>query len=133
VKYMLDTDTCVYLIRKSHPSILKHIKRNRSGDVGISVISMSELEYGVQKSAYPGKNARALLAFLASFEVAPLEENAARVYGELRAGAERAGRPIGAKDLLIAAHARARGCVLVTNNEREFSRVPGLTVENWTR
>ncbi len=130
---MLDTDTCVYLIRKSHPSILKHIKRNRSGDVGISVISMSELEYGVQKSAYPGKNARALLAFLASFEVAPLEENAARVYGELRAGAERAGRPIGAKDLLIAAHARARGCVLVTNNEREFSRVPGLTVENWTR
>jgi len=105
----------------------------RIADVGISSITLSELEYGVAKSQKPQQNKLALAEFLAPIEILPYDDMAAEQYGEIRALLEKKGTPIGSLDMLIAAHALSLNSILVTNNESEFRRVPGLIVENWTK
>ncbi len=129
---MLDTNICVELIRNRSEVMLKQLQRHEVGEVGISVITLAELRHGVEKSAKPGQNSIALGEFCAPLEILPFEDAAAVEYGRVRAALERKGQIIGPMDLLIAAHALCAGVVLVTNNEREFRRVRGLRVENWT-
>lgn len=132
MKYLLDTNICIFLINKKSLRVLDHIRAQDVGDVGVSSVTAAELEYGVAKTGST-RNKAALAAFLLPLDVAPFDADAARAYGEVRAGLEKAGTPIGPLDMLIAAHALSLGCVLVTNNVREFRRVSGLDVEDWTR
>jgi len=129
---MLDTNICIYIIKQKPPAVLEHFKEYRIGDIGISSITLAELRYGVAKSGYPDKNAEALEEFIIPLEIFPFTEDATLAYGELRAILEKLGNPIGSMDLLIAAHAVSLGVTLVTNNTREFSRVPGLNLVDWT-
>ena len=131
MKYLLDTNICIYLIKHHPPVVRKHFERLVPGDVGISSITLAELEYGVQKSRFPEKNRAALTQFVLPLEVPAFDAEAALAYGQVRADLGTRGVPIGALDLLIAAQALALGVVLVTNNVREFRRVRGLRVENW--
>ena len=132
MKYLLDTNICIYLIRERSKPLLEKIIANSSEGLGLSVITVCELEFGVAKSSAKEKNRLALDRFINKFSVLPLGEKVAKTYGELRAGLEVNGTPIGPLDLLIAAHALAENLTLVTNNEYEFKRVTGLRVENWT-
>jgi tRNA(fMet)-specific endonuclease VapC len=129
--YLLDTNICIYVL-KQHSDRLRH-KFKVTRDLSISTITLAELWFGVENSAPSSRQRRRdqLAAFTRLLLVLPFDRGAAEHYGNVRAWLRRQGRPIGNNDLLIAAHARSRGCVLVTNNEREFSRVPDLTVENW--
>jgi len=131
MQYLLDTNICIYLIKKRPPQVIERLRRMSPADIGISTITVSELQYGAAKSERPEANREALGKFLTAFELVPWGVDAALHCGEIRANLERDGRPIGAMDLLIAAHARSLGVVLVTNNVREFERVPGLCLENW--
>ena len=128
---LLDTDICIYLIREKPRSILDRFNQHAVGDLGISVITLAELEYGVSKSSKPAKNKEALDQFVAPLDVAAFDRSATAAYGKLRAMLEKKGQSIGAMDLLIAAHALALDVRLVTHNVREFGRVPGLRVETW--
>ena len=128
---MLDTNICIYIIKQKPPAVLEHFRQYQVGDIAISSITLAELRYGVAKSHYRGKNAKALDEFIIPLEILPFDEEATRAYGEIRAALEKAGTPIGSMDLLIAAHATSLGVTLVTNNTREFNRVPGLTVVDW--
>ncbi|MFT4247286.1 MAG: PIN domain-containing protein [Pseudomonas sp.] len=130
MRYLLDTNICIYIISRRPPGVFAHFDGLRAGEVGISSITGAELDYGVSKSGSP-RNRQALDKFLAPLDVLPFDEAAMRRYGDLRSGLERQGTPIGALDLLIAAHALALDVVLVSNNLREFERVPGLRLENW--
>ena len=130
--YLLDTNICIYIIRRNSERVIERLIQKRISDVAISSITLSELEYGVAKSAKPKQNALALAEFLAPLLVIPYDEIAAHRYGHIRAELEKRGAPIGSLDMLIAAHALALQTILVTNNESEFNRVPGLRVENWT-
>lgn len=132
MRFLLDTDMCIYLIKRKPEQALARLQSLRISDVGISSITLSELEYGVAKSSQPEQNKMALLEFVAPLEIASYDEEAAAEYGRVRAYLEAQGTPIGPLDTLIAAQALALGCVLVTNNQREFSRVPDLLIENWT-
>lgn len=131
MKYLLDTDICFYIIKRRPEAVFRRFRDLAPGDVGISSVTLSELCFGVEKSLDPSRNREALEAFLVPLEVAPFEASAAFRYGGLRAALERAGKPIGSMDMLIASHALALSVPLVTNNVREFSRVPGLKLENW--
>ena len=127
---LLDTNICIYIINAKPPGVLAHFERYRLGDVGISSVVASELAYGVAKSRSV-RNRQALEMFLAPLEVLPFDEGAVWVYGDLRAELERDGRSIDALDTMIAAHALSLDATLVTNNVREFSRVPRLNLDNW--
>lgn len=129
-RYLLDTNTCIYIINRRPPEVFVRFEALSVGDVGISSITGAELAFGVAKSGSE-RNRQALDKFLAPLEVCAFDEAAMRHYGTLRSHLERLGTPIGALDTLIAAHAVVLGCVLVTNNVREFQRVPGLALENW--
>lgn len=129
--FMFDTNICIYIIRKHPAKILKKVRQYSISDLAISVLSVCELEYGASKSSNPEKNRQTLIEFLAPFEICPFTEQAASHYGDIRAHVEKGGRPIGAMDLLIAAHARSLSLTLVTNDLKEFERVPGLKTENW--
>ena len=129
--YLLDTNICIYVIKRRPPQVLARFHRCAVGDIGLSTVTLAELEYGAAKSQFPAPNQAALAAFTLPLEVVPFDAPAAAAYGPIRATLERQGTPIGAMDLLIAAHARSLGVILVTNNVREFGRVPGLQVENW--
>ncbi len=129
--YMLDTNICVYLIRNNPLRVRRHFEQLHPGDVFISSIVLAELMFGISKSLHQQENTRALEMFLLPLEVAPFDVSAAGAYGDIRSDLEKQGSIIGANDLLIAAHAISLDMTLVTNNEREFSRVPGLRVENW--
>ena len=131
MKLMLDTNICIYLIKQHPPSALERFLSHPVGDIGISSITVAELDYGVSKSRHATKNRLALSQFLSPLEVASFARDAAAAYGRLRATLEQKGLPIGSMDLLIAAHALSLGVRLVTNNTREFRRIPGLRVENW--
>lgn len=131
MKLMLDTNICIYIIKQQPVAVLKRFLEYRLGDIGISSITLSELRYGVAKSTYQEKNAKALDEFIIPLEVLSFDEEAARIYGDIRAALEKAGTPIGAMDMLIAAHAVSLGIPLVTNNTREFARIPTLTVVDW--
>lgn len=131
MKYLLDTNICIYIIKKKPLSILEQLKKTTIEDIGISTITLAELEYGVAKSQHIEKNQKALTAFLSPFEICPFDDMAAEVYGKLRATLERQGTPIGSMDLMIAAHALSLRLTLVTHNTREFNRVKNLNVETW--
>jgi len=130
VRYLLDTDICIYVINRRPSGVFDRFATLEAGEVGISSITGAELHFGVAKSG-SARNAAALEKFLAPLEVMPFEEQAMRRYGLLRSHLESSGKPIGALDLLIAAHALALGTTLVTNNLREYGRIAGLKVENW--
>lgn len=129
--WLLDTNICIYLIKRKPERVLQRLRELDISTVGVSSITVAELQYGVAKSARPEQNALALAALLAPLDILAFDDDAASVYGAVRAGLERAGTPIGSMDLLIAAHALALGRTVVTNNTREFSRVASLKVENW--
>ena len=131
MRFMLDTNICIYVIKKNPSGVAERLMALKPFDVGISSVTLAELRYGVVKSGSPKRNAEALVGFLAPFEVAPFDDIAAVHYGEIRTHLEKAGLPIGAMDLMIASHARSLDAILVTNNLKEFKRVPGLTIENW--
>jgi len=133
MQYLLDTNIFIYLCKGTYPAIADHIRSFGPGDIVISAITLAELEFGIAKSAKPEKNRRHFQELLLPFEILPFDSQAAIEYGIIRNCLEKAGSPIGPLDTLIAAHALAMGACLVTNNEREFSRVPGLRVENWSR
>lgn len=131
MKYMLDTNICIYAIKKKPEQVLKRLKENWEKGLCISAITLAELEYGVQKSAYPEKNELALIQFLSIMTVLPFDDMAAVAYGKICALLQKQGTPFGTMDMLIAAHAKAENIVLITNHEKEFRRVPELKVENW--
>ena len=131
-RYMLDTDTSSYIMKRSSRVLLNRLQAIPVSDVCISVITKSELLYGVGVSPRQQQDATALRAFLPYVEVLEFPDGAANHYAEIRADLKRRGQMIGANDLFIAAHARWLGLTLVTNNTGEFGRVKGLKVENWT-
>lgn len=133
LRYMLDTDMCSYVMKRSSNTLLRRLRRVPPGEVCISVVTKAELLYGVELSPRKAQDAAALEAFLPHVDVLEFPEAAATHYAEIRADLKRSGRMIGSNDLLIAAHARGLGLTLVTNNVREFGRVKHLSVENWTR
>ena len=131
MRFMLDTNVCIDLIRRRSAGILKHLQRLSPSDVCVSSITLSEMEYGVAKSSVPERNRLALAEFMTPLTVLAYSDLAAPLYGQIRFHLEAKGTGIGALDTLIAAHALSAGLTLVTNNEREFRRVPGLQVVNW--
>lgn len=131
MRYMLDTNTCVDLIRRRDDRILRKMQRLRPDDLCVSSVTLSELEYGAAKSADPGKNRLALAEFMTPLSVLPYDDAVAPVYGQVRRDLERSGTPIGPLDTVIAAHALSLALTVVTDNEREFRRVAGLKVQNW--
>jgi tRNA(fMet)-specific endonuclease VapC len=131
-RYMLDTDTCSYIMKRSRDAVLKRLQRVPVSDVCISVISKSELLFGVEMSPRRQQDEAALNAFLGYVEVLDFTDEASFQYAKIRAELKRHGAMIGANDLFIAAHARSLGLTLVTNNSREFGRISHLPIENWT-
>jgi len=130
---MLDTNTCIYIIKRKPPDVIERFKRTEISEIGISSITLSELLYGVSKSSRPEQNQLALTQFIAPLEILPYGDDAAQYYGDLRAHLEKQGTPIGSLDMLIAAHALSIACTLVTNDEKEFNRIPNLNIENWAK
>jgi tRNA(fMet)-specific endonuclease VapC len=128
---MLDTNICVYIIREKPRDIRTKFEQYPITDFVLSTITLAELEYGVEKSSAKAKNRHALELFLIPFTILDFDDAASRIYGSIRTALETMGLPIGAMDLLIAAHALSRNLTLVANNAREFRRVPGLVVEEW--
>lgn len=129
--YMLDTNICIYAMKKKPKKVLQRFKEELNGGLCISSITLAELEYGMKHSSDPVRNEQALLRFLAPLSVLPFGAAAASEYGEIRAYLQSQGIPIGPLDMLIAGHAKAEDMILVTNNVREFERVPNLEIENW--
>ena len=121
--YILDTNICIYAMKNKPEKVLRRLREELDNGVCISSITLAELEYGMKHSSNPAKNEQALLRFLVPFSVLP--------FGEIRAYLQSQGTPIGPLDMLIAGYARAEKMILVTNNVREFERVPGLELENW--
>ena len=133
MKFMLDTNICIYIIKKKPPDVIERFIQTEISQIGISSITLSELSYGVSKSSKPGQNQIALAQFIAPLEILPYGDDAAQYYGALRTHLEIQGTPIGSLDMLIAAHALSANCTLVTNNEKEFIRIPKLEIENWVK
>ena len=131
MRYLLDTNICIYTMKRHPPEVRARLEGLSIDEVGISSIVLAELQYGIRKSQRRHQNEAALTDFLAFCRVLDWPHQAAAVYGELRAKLERQGRVIGGNDLLIAAHALHLGATLVTNNTQEFARVARLKVENW--
>ncbi len=131
MKYLLDTNICIYMLKNRPPEVLERLKIVGQDAVAISVITMLELRQGAEKSQYPDKTHRKLNLFLGPLRVLPFGEEAALEGARIRAHLERLGNRIGDFDSLIAAEALAQGLIMVTNNLREFDRVPGLKTENW--
>lgn len=132
MKYMLDTNICIFAIRNSNDNVLKKFHDHLDDELYISSITLAELMYGVEKSRKPEQNRNALLQFLTLIDIKEFSEKAAIEYGKIRAFLENQGTPIGPLDTLIAAHAVSENMILVTHNKKEFLRVPDLKVENWT-
>ena len=131
--YLLDTKICIYIIRKKPAVVIERMRSKPAGQIAISTITLAELEYGIARSRYPDRNRVALLEFLVPFAILDFDAKACSDYGQIRASLEAKGTPVGPMDLLLAAQARSRGLILVTNNEKEFRRIDGLRVENWAR
>ena len=129
--YMLDTNICIYAMKKKPEKVLQRVREELGGGLYISAITLAELEYGMKHSTNPAKNEQALLRFLLPFSVLPFGPDAASEYGAIRDYLQAQGTPIGPLDMLIAGHAKAEGAIFVTNNVREFQCVPGLEIENW--
>jgi tRNA(fMet)-specific endonuclease VapC len=127
---VLDTNICIYIINAKPPSVLARFQQYRLGDIGLSSVVAAELAFGVAKSG-SARNRQALEMFLAPLTILPFDASAVWVYGDLRADLERRGTPIGSLDTMIAAQALSQQAMLVTNNTREFAKVPGLRLDNW--
>lgn len=132
LKYLLDTNIVIYVIKRRPLEVLQTFNLHASR-MAISVVTLAELLHGAEKSSQPAAHLAVVEDFCSRLEVLPYGNKAAQHYGAIRAALERTGQPIGVNDLHIAGHARSEGLVLVTNNEKEFSRVPGLQIENWIR
>ena len=130
IKYMLDTNICIFTI-KNKPQIVREAFNRHNGQLCISAVTLMELIYRAEKSAAPEKNLAVIESFAARLEVLPFDNEAASHTGMIRSERAKAGTPIGPYDHMIAGHARSRGFIVVTNNLREFERVPGLRVEDW--
>lgn len=130
MRYMLDTDTCIYAINERPPKVLQALRDHHAEGLGVSAITASDLFYGVARTG-SARNAEALRRFLAGLEVAEFDASAAEVAGQVRSWLASQSTPIGPYDSLIAAHAQALGVTLVSDNTREFERVPGLKLANW--
>ena len=128
--YLLDTNTCIYAIKRE-PEVLRRLQERTPDDFGVSAVTVAELWFGAAKSSRPQSTRASVDAFLKPFEVLPFASEAAEEYAAIRLQLEKAGRPIGVRDLLIAATAKSRRLTVVTHNVREFSRVDGLKVEDW--
>lgn len=133
MRYILDTDICIYIIKKKPEQVLKKLAKLASTDIAISAVTLSELIYGAEKSQHKEKNLEALTGFLVPIDILPWDESAAKSTGEIRAILEKSGKVIGPYDLQIAGQALSLNLTLVTNNEKEFSRVKGLKIENWAK
>lgn len=133
VRYLLDTNICIYIAKHSPPKVRARFARHSADELVMSVVTLGELRHSAEKSQAREKALTTLQQLETSIRVAPLTEAAGQHYGQIRAALESAGHIIGNNDLWIAAHARAEGWVLVTNNEREFARVKRLKIENWAR
>lgn len=133
MEYLLDTNICIYIIKKKPQIVLQRFKKFPLGSIGISTITLAELQFGIHKSSNPEKNLAALNLFTIPLEIIDFDYNATVEYGFIRAELEKKGTPIGPLDTLIAAHAKSAGLTLVTNNEKEFNRIPNLKIENWTK
>ena len=133
MEFLLDTNTCVYIIKRKPPDVIERFKQTKISQIGISSITLSELLYGVSKSSKPGQNQMALTQFVAPLEILPYDDEAAQYYGNLKAHLEKQGTPIGSLDMLIAAHALSTESTLITNNEKEFIRIPNLKIDNWVK
>ena len=131
MNYLIDTNICIYIMNQSPPEVIQKFKNFEIGQIGISSITVSELNYGVAKSQQKKKNAKRLEEFLTPFMILPYDENASKYYGTIRSHLESQGKVIGPLDMLIAAHAVSEDLTLVTNNEKEFQRIESLKVENW--
>jgi tRNA(fMet)-specific endonuclease VapC len=131
MEYMLDTNICIYIIKSKPVKVLDKFLEFSVDEIGISAITLAELEFGIQNSSKPVQNKIALAEFITPLEIASFDETAAEEYGIIRGDLKRRGELIGELDMLIAAHAKSINSVLVTNNEKEFNRVNGLIVENW--
>ena len=133
MKYMLDTNICIYAIKHKPPEVIKNFLKHDPDDLCISSITYGELMHGVEKSQMAERNRVAITLFLSAISILPFDHYAAEEYGKVRADLEKKGTPIGSMDMLSAGDARSEGLILVTNNTREFFRVEGLEVEDWTR
>ena len=133
MKYMLDTNICIYTIKHKPPEVIKAFLCHEPDDMCISSITYGELMHGVEKSQAVERNRAAITLFLSAISILSFDSDAAEEYGAVRADLERKGTPIGPMDMLIAGHARSRGLILVTNNTREFFRVNEREVEDWTK
>lgn len=131
MKYMLDTNIVIYVIKHKPEFVIKKFLSLEPDDLCISAITFAEMEYGVSKSSRPEQNQAALTLFLEKITILPFDDKAGQEYGDIRADLERHGTQIEPNDMLIAAHARSQGLTLVTNHTREFERVKGLNLENW--
>jgi tRNA(fMet)-specific endonuclease VapC len=131
MKYMLDTDICIGLIRQKSEQLIQRLTKCVPGDVCVSTITVAELVYGVKKSGRIEQNMSALEQFLLPLEISAFEQRAAIAYGALRAYLEQQGNSIGSMDMLIGSHALSLGVILVTNNTREFQQIPDLKLEDW--
>jgi len=131
MKYLLDTDTCIYVIKHKPAQVLEKFLSLEVGGVSVSAVTVAELLYGAEKSQYPQQNRDALGKFLMPLNILDFNLAAAESYGKIRAALEKKGIPIGAYDLMIAAQALSQDLILVSNNLREFSRISDLRLENW--
>jgi tRNA(fMet)-specific endonuclease VapC len=131
MQYLLDTNICIYIIKQKPKKVLEHFNALTLSDIGISSITVAELEYGTCKSQQQERNRAALMQFLLPLEIVEFDQPAATIYGTIRSDLESRGLVIGAMDMLIAAHALSLNLTLVTNNVREFARIPTLIIENW--
>lgn len=129
--YMLDTNICIYVMKNRPEKVLERFKKELNSGICVSSITLAELECGMKNSSNPAKNEQSLLKFLFPLSILPFGPAAASECGEIRTYLQKQGTPIGPLDMLVAGHARAEGLILVTNNVREFERVPGLELENW--
>jgi tRNA(fMet)-specific endonuclease VapC len=132
MKYLLDTNICIYLIKNKPKKLLTKIHKTPLSEIAISSITIAEMEYGIAKSTKPTESRIALMKFLLPFEIVDFSEQAAPHYGSIRRDLQTKGTPIGNMDMLIASVALAHGLTLVTNNMKEFSRIDNLKVEDWT-
>jgi len=132
MKYLIDTNICIYIMNQRPAHVIEKFKQFYPEDIGVSTITVFELQYDVAKSARRQDNQQRLNDFLAPFEILDYDETAARTCGDIRFLLEKRGQPIGPFDLMIAAHALSQRLVLVTNNEKEFTHVENLKIENWT-
>ncbi len=130
-RYLLDTNICIYIAKHNPPAVRARFEQHSADALAMSVVTLGELQHGAEKSQARTKALAVLQQLQSAIAVMPLTPAVGEHYGQIRSALERTGRPIGNNDLWIAAHARAEGWVLVSNNEREFCRVPGLLVENW--